>query len=211
LSTSYLNPYHIDNADLWLIYTNRNNNFENIPNICKYIDRFKPKITCKEVIQHKHPLYSLHRPREEKIFLKSRKLLGVITQDRIIVALDNSQFFATDGLYILSLRENLNYYYFLGILNSKLFVFLYRLLTLETGRVLAQVKPTILKKLPIKSIDFSNKVESNSHDRMVSLVEQMMALHNRLKAVNSPSEKKILQKQIEVIDQSINWFISYMN
>jgi hypothetical protein len=199
--------YHIDYPDLWLIYTNRNENFQNIPNICRYIDKFRSEITCREVIEGKHPLYALHRPREEKIFLKSRKLLGVITQDRIIVALDDSQFFATDGLYLLSLRENLNYYYFLAILNSKLFVFLYRLLTLEKGRVLAQVKPTILKKLPIKSIDFSNKIESDSHDRLVSLVEQMMSLHNRLKAVNSPNEKKVIQKQIEITDHQIDQLV----
>ena len=199
--------YHIDYPDLWLIYTNRNENFQNIPNICKYINKFKSEITCKEVIQGKHPLYSLHRPREEKIFLKSRKLLGVITQDRIIVALDDSQFFATDGLYLLSLRENIDYYYLLGILNSKLFVFLYRLLTLEKGRVLAQVKLTILKKLPIKSIDFSNKIERDSHDRLVSLVEQIMVLHNRLKTVNSPSEKKVIQKQIEITDRQIDQLV----
>jgi type I restriction-modification system DNA methylase subunit len=199
--------YHIDYPDLWLIYTNRNENFQNIPNICRYIDKFRSEITCREVIEGKHPLYALHRPREEKIFLKSRKLLGVITQDRIIVALDDSQFFATDGLYLLSLRENLNYYYFLGILNSKLFVFLYRLLTLEKGRVLAQVKPTILKKLPIKSIDFSNKIESDSHDRLVSLVEQMMSLHNRIKTVNSPNEKKVIQKQIEITDRQIDQLV----
>ena len=199
--------FHIDNQDMWLIYTNRNDNFQNIPNICKYIDQFKSKITCKEVIQGKHPLYSLHRPREENIFLKSRKLLGVITQDRIIVALDDSQFFATDGLYLLSFRENINYYYFLGILNSKLFVFLYRLLTLEKGRVLAQVKPTILKKLPIISLDFSNKIESDNHDRLVSLVEQMMSLYNRLKAVNSPNEKKVIQKQIDVTDRQIDQLV----
>ena len=48
----------------------------------------------------------------------------------------------------------------------------------------------------IREVDFSNKIESDNHDRLVSLVEQMMSLYNRLKAVNSPNEKKVIQKQI---------------
>ena len=82
--------YFIHYPDLWLIYTNNSSNFRELPNIRAFIDQFKDKITCSEVKLHKHSLYSLHRSRQEHIFLNKRKLVGVITEDELIVALDES-------------------------------------------------------------------------------------------------------------------------
>jgi hypothetical protein len=150
--------YYIDYPDLWLIYTRATDNFRDLRNIRAYIDQFRGEITCKEVEQNKHPLYSLHRPRDERIFLKDEKILGVITEDEIVVALDTNQTFATDGLYLFGVRKEINPKYLMAILNSRLFVFVYRLLALEKGRVLAQVKPTTLCELPIRLINFSVSV-----------------------------------------------------
>jgi type I restriction-modification system DNA methylase subunit/predicted type IV restriction endonuclease len=196
--------YFTENPNLLLIYTRRNDNFKELPNICKYIDQFKEQITCKEVKQNKHPIYALHRAREESIFLKEEKLIGVITGDAIILALDKEQYFVTDGLYLFGVRNIVNIRYLMGVLNSELFIFIYRLLTLEKGRVLAQVKPTILEQLPIRNIDFSNTIEKKMHDRMVQLVEQMLALHKQLAETKTGHEQTLLQRQIDVTDKQID-------
>jgi hypothetical protein len=47
----------------------------------------------------------LHRPRNQEIFIKPEKIIGVITGDKIIVALDNNQIFPTDGLYLMSSNQ----------------------------------------------------------------------------------------------------------
>jgi len=70
----HVKRYFINQPDLWLIYTSRNDDFHKLPNICKYIDQFKIDITCKEVKQNKHPIYSLHRPRKEHV------LTGIMQQ-----------------------------------------------------------------------------------------------------------------------------------
>jgi len=46
--------YFIDYPDLFLIYTQRDINVRELPNIRSYIDRYRDQITCKEVQQHKH-------------------------------------------------------------------------------------------------------------------------------------------------------------
>jgi hypothetical protein len=196
--------FFIDHSDLWLIYTNRNDDFSKLPNICTYIDKFVDSITCKEVIQKKHPLYCLHRPRKERIFLKERKLIGVITCDKIALAIDETQTFVTDGLYLFATIKEINEKYLMGILNSTLFVFAYRLLTLEEGRVLAQVKPIILYQLPICTIDFDNPDDVTKHDKMVKLVERMLDLQKKLSAAKIPDEKTKIQRQIDATDKQID-------
>lgn len=196
--------YFVEDIDLLVIYTRRSDNFKELPNICRYIDRFKEQITCKEVKLNKHSMYALHRAREEKIFLKKEKLLGVITGDAIILALDEEQYFVTDGLYLFGVRDLVNIRYLMGVLNSKFFIFIYRLLTLEKGRVLAQVKPTILEQLPVRTIDFNNPDEKKMHDRMVQLVDQMLTLHKLLHEAKTSHEQTLLQRQIHATDKQID-------
>ena len=92
----------------------------------------------------------------------------------------------------------------MGILNSRLFVFVYRLLALESGRVLAQVKPTIVAQLPIRTVDLSKKGEKDQHDRIVSLVKQRIELHAKLAVAKTASEETSFERQIAANEMSIN-------
>ena len=58
--------------------------------------------------------------------------------------------------------------------------------------VLAQVKPALLKRLPIRVINFSDKTDKARHDNMVKLVKRMLKLHQDLKAewVGDPIKKR---------------------
>ncbi|MCK4539839.1 N-6 DNA methylase, partial [Candidatus Parcubacteria bacterium] len=203
----HVKRYFISQPDLWLIYTSRDDDFQKLPKICNHIDQFKNKITCKEVKQGKHPIYSLHRPRKEQIFLKNEKIIGVITGDRIITALDDCRIYPTDGLYLFGVDKTININYLLGILNSKLFVFIYRLLAIEKGRVLPQVKPKVLSKLPIRAINFENSESKAQYDQMVSLVNQMLAMNKKLAEAKTPQAKNVLQRQIEATDKQIDQLV----
>jgi type I restriction-modification system DNA methylase subunit len=196
--------YFIDYPDLLLIYTQRETNIRDLPNIRGYIDQFKHQITCKEVKQHKHSLYALHRARDENIFLKKKKLVGVITEDEIVLALDEQLTFVTDGLYVFGMREGVSTEYVMGILNSQLFVFIYRLLALESGRVLAQVKPTVLAQLPIRAIDFGDRRDKIRHDQVVTLVEERLKLQKKLSVANTPQDKSSFERQVAANDAQIN-------
>lgn len=184
--------YHILYPDLQLIYTSRATDFKSIPNICNFINQFKSKITCKEVKEGKHSLYALHRAREEKIFTKSKKLVGVITEDEIIVSLESEKTFATDGLYLFGVK-NIDAKFLMGILNSKLFVFLYRLTTMEGGRALAQVKPTVVTEMPIRVIDEKNKNDKALQEEIIRNVDSLTKLYPEI--FDSKLQSKIDQLQ----------------
>ena len=203
----HVKRYQIERPDLLLIYTSRADDFQTLPRICAYIDQFKSEITCKEVERGKHPLYALHRPRDERLFQKNNKLLGVITEDEIVIAVDDQRTFATDGLYLFGVSESVDCEYVAGILNSRLFVFIYRLLAMERGRVLAQVKPTLLGNLPIRSIDTTIEGDVARHHGIVELVQRMILLHRQKASIVTPHEQTALQRQIDATDREIDQLV----
>jgi len=192
----HVKRFHINYPDLQLIYTKRDTDFKSIPNICSFISQFKSKITCKEVKEGKHSLYALHRAREEKIFTKPEKLIGVITEDEIIVSIESNKTFATDGLYLFGVK-NMDTKYLMGILNSKLFVFLYRLTTMEGGRALAQVKPTVLTEMPIRFIDDKNKSDKSLQEGIIRNVDTLLKLYPEISESRLQTKTEHLVKRVE--------------
>lgn len=94
--------------------------------------------------------------------------------------------------------------YIVGLINSKLLDFyLKHVSTTFHGGYFAANKQ-FLVQLPIRTIDFSNPADVARHDRMVSLVEQMLALHKQLPQAQTPHEKTALQRRIEAIDGQID-------
>uniref|UniRef100_UPI00388D9275 Eco57I restriction-modification methylase domain-containing protein n=1 Tax=Methanobrevibacter sp. TaxID=66852 RepID=UPI00388D9275 len=195
---SQIKRHYIEYDDTYLIYTTKKDKFSEIPNICSYIRQFKDNITCKEVKTKKHPLYSLHRPRKDKIFLKDIKIVGVITSDKLIVAVDENKLYATDGVYLFGTIEKFNPYFVTAIFNSKLYTFIYRLYSLENGRILPQVKPAIVKRMPF--ID----VELNNQKPFIELSNKLNDLKKELQVVKTPQEEKLLKIQIDKVDEQIN-------
>ena len=94
-----------------------------------------------------------------------------------------------------------------GILNSRLFVFIYRLLAMERGRVLAQVKPTLLGNLPIRSIDTTIEGDVARHHGIVELVQRMILLHRQKASIVTPHEQTALQRQIDATDREIDQLV----
>lgn len=200
----HVRRYRIEKPDLLLIYTKRDSEFAKLPNTMAYVDRFRTQITCKEVKEGKHSLYALHRAREEHIFTKPSKILGVITEDEIIVCPDTDQMFATDGLYLFGVSPEWHLNYVIGVLNSKLLVFIYRLLTVESGRVLAQVKPTVLNQIPIRIIDPGKPADRARHDKMVDIVTEMLEAKKQEAAAVTDTKRDFWMRKCATLDRQID-------
>jgi adenine-specific DNA-methyltransferase len=104
--------------------------------------------------QGKRDWHILFRSREESDFATS-KILVRQTADRIIAALDNEiGFYPINTVNIVKLQSedidvNLAV---LGILNSKLITFFYQEISQEGGRILAEVKPSRVKAVPVPNL-----------------------------------------------------------
>ncbi|MCG2785447.1 MAG: Eco57I restriction-modification methylase domain-containing protein [Anaerolineae bacterium] len=117
-------------------------------------------------------------------------------------------FLDTTGIYIGNTAYclGLNDHYLLGILNSKLFWFAISNISIPFGIRAGEYRYRLIyqymEKVPIRTIDFTKPAEKAQHDRMVALVEQMLALHKA--SAHTPQEKERLARQIESTDRAID-------
>jgi len=145
------------------------------------------------------------RTKDESKLGARPKILLRKTGDRILATFDESGIFPEQSLYFLfNNRSDFDFKYLLGILNSAFATFYYQNRLITNRRSIAQLKKIHLDAMPIRTIDFDNPNDKAKHDKMVKLVERMLALHKRLAAARVPAEKTRIQRQITTTDNQID-------
>ena len=151
---SNFNKYFIDNnVDDYVVYITKDTVIEEVPNTIAYLEPNKDLLikSSVEKKQGKRDWHILFRPREESDFA-TPKILVRQTADRIIAAFDSEiGFYPIDTVNVVKLEsEDIEFNLaVLGVLNSKLITFFYQEISQEGGRILAQVKPSRVKAVPI--------------------------------------------------------------
>jgi hypothetical protein len=107
----------------------------------------------------------------------------------------------------LSKNYNISYQYLLGLLNSRLLdAYLKNITTYYSGGYIA-LNRQYIEKLPIRAIDFNDPADQARHDRLVSMVENMLTWHKNLAAAQTPQEKAVLERQIAATDHMIDQLV----
>ncbi|MBI3153553.1 MAG: Eco57I restriction-modification methylase domain-containing protein [Chloroflexi bacterium] len=97
--------------------------------------------------------------------------------------------------------------YVTGLLNSTLLDwFMKRVSTSFHGGYFAANKQ-FLVQLPIRTIDFNIPAEKAAHEKMVSLVEQMVALYKSKAGARTQAEIDVYERQIRAVDESIDTLV----
>jgi hypothetical protein len=105
---------------------------------------------------------------------------------------DKTSIIATDDLYLL------------GLLNSKVPDFVMHLISSTKRGGYFEYKPMYVQQLPIRPINFNDPADRARHDKMVSLVEQMLKLNQQLARAATPQDKTMLKRQVETTDKQID-------
>lgn len=168
---SNIDKYIITNTNEYIIYTNRDINIDDYPNIKEYLLLFIDKLKNRsEAKKGTLPWFSLNRNRYKQLF-EEPKIIMRQTSDSIRCVYDDSSFYVLDS--ILVLKKNTAQYcykYIATVLNSTLIDYLYKNLTQEEGRTFAQVKPINVRKLYIpKATKEEQKLLSTLYDYLVFL------------------------------------------
>jgi hypothetical protein len=94
--------------------------------------------------------------------------------------------------------------YLLGLLNSHLMLLVFNNFIQTSGTEQKMHSWDDLKNLPIYTIDFDNPDDNARHDRMVTLVAEMLELHKHLSNAKIDQEKRIITQEIKSIDRQID-------
>jgi len=113
---------------------------------------------------------------------------------------DDLNYYTNQKCYIISVPDK----YLLGILNSSIVHFLFKLLLPKLRGDFFEPNLVVFQEFPIRTIDFSDTADKHRHDNMVALVERMLTLHKQLADVKTDHEKTLIERQIEATDRQID-------
>lgn len=203
--------YMFHDTDMWLIFTRRGVDINQYPAIRDHLENWKADLTPKRdrsaKVGRKPGRYQWYEIQDDvayyEIFEKPKIVFPDIAKEPRF-CLDIDGHYLTNTAYCLGTDE----LYLLGVLNSRLFWFTISNISIPFGVRAGSYRYRLIyqymEKVSIRVINFSDPSDKARHDKMVSLVEQMVDLHTRLGAAKTPDEKTRLQRQIDATDRLID-------
>lgn len=107
---------------------------------------------------------------------KRNKIVWRQTSDNIKAAIDKKGIWFRNTIQCCEIKKEYSNYkleYLLAILNSKYLNYIYNNNIRESNRVFPQIKISNLEKLPIRIIDFNNKLDIDIYNKIISIVEEL--------------------------------------
>ena len=126
------------------------------------------------------------------------------TENRFALVEDGRFIGLTDSTVLFENRQPESLKYLLGLLNSKLLTFRFRSIGKLKGGGIYEYFWNSISKLPIRRIDFKKPADKARHDKLVMLVEKMLALTPKLRAAKTDAEKATLQNAVSKTDHDID-------
>lgn len=151
----------------------------------KNINRYS--YSCNQYIEYGKWLWCPREPvyfENEKIFIRQ-------TSDSLIGTYVKEPMCATDSIHsIISKDTRYSLKYILGILNSNLGNYMYKLMSCETGKVFAQVKLAVLRELPIKIVSESQQIP------IIKLVDKILEIKKESPDKDTSMEETMINNLI---------------
>ena len=174
----------------------------------KNIKKYKIDFNNKYIIFDRK---KLHRARPDEVWNSDKKIIiqrisGGLHP--IIAALDTENYysFASTNLIIIKdeFKDIYSYELICALLNSKLINFYYVKNFTNASTLTVNISKTFLEKIPLPLIDLNNKEDKEMHDKIVNLVDNIIALNKKLSAEKNPNSITIINRQINALDKQID-------
>jgi hypothetical protein len=199
-----------DNDGKYLIFTYHGIEIRKYPAILNYLKQFKNELMPKPNGWEgddwngrkpgKYEWYEIQDTIDYYAEFEKPKIIIQAIVKRASYAFDRGNNYSNDKTTIIPKND----FYLLGILNSKLSDFvIFSIASTKQGGYY-EYKPRYVSKLPIYTIDFDNPDDKIRHDRMVTLVTEMLELHKHLSQAKTDQEKRIVTQEIVSTDRQID-------
>lgn len=187
-------------SDQFIIYTTRATPIKKFPHIGAHLEKFKHLNSCPEVKAGKHPWWALHRPRDPRIF-ESPKVIGLTTTKTIELIFDSeSSICVTDAMYVFQPPAECDAWAIMAIMQSKLFLFLYRTANQGESRIIPQVKASKLETLPVPNCDSGHPTSL----LLSKLAGQMLEAKKQLASARTERDQTFYESKCATLDRQID-------
>ncbi|MCX7011552.1 MAG: N-6 DNA methylase [Candidatus Sumerlaeota bacterium] len=148
----------------------------------------------------------IHSCKREDIFLLPEKIFFRRVGDRLIGTIDRSQKFALNTIVVISQNLECPYglSFILALFNCALCNFYYVNFLKSSKKVFSEIQARQIEQLPIPLLDLTNPADKTRHDRIVSLVEQMVSSKQLLSAAKSDADKDFYLNRCTGLDRQID-------
>ena len=130
---------------------------------------------------------NLMYPSNEEIMLQDKIFLRQTSSD-IKATLDTEKYYCQNSVFLI-FSKIINLKFLLGLLNSKLIGFYYKTNNPQTGKIFAEIKPVVIKSIPIPDIS------AELQQPIITLVDQILSA----KKENPAADTSELEREIDLL------------
>lgn len=194
-----INKYSINYSNQFILYIDRNTDVIGCDKTLNYLSKYKEQLSSRrEATKGIIRWFELHWPRNKDLF-ENVKILCRQTGDSLIATLDDNKYYTLNSIINIALKESVydcfTEEYIVALLNSKLMNVYYQLLVQENSKLFAEVKPVVLKELPIP------KVGKERLDIIKRKVNEIIYLNNEINKLRFSLSGDIISNYINYIDK----------
>ena len=197
--------------DQWLIFPRRGVGIQKYPAILQHLTQWKadltPKRTGKEKSGRKPGRYEWYEIQDDVAYFEifdSPKIIYPDIAKGPRFCLDTENHYLANTAYCLGTGS----LYLLGLLNSRLFWFAISNISIPFGIRAGEYRYRLIyqymEKIPIRPVDLTQPADNARHDRMVALVEQMLAAKKQLAAAQTDKDKDFYTNRCDGLDRQID-------
>jgi hypothetical protein len=199
--------YLAEESSLRLIYSTPRTcpDITHCPVLHRHLERFRPIMEQRrETLAGTRAWWQLHWPREEPLWLASKLIAVQMAARPAIVPAHGPVYVPFSANVFLPYADvNEHLHYLAALLNSRLLWRWYRHHAKRRGLGL-EINGHVLARSPIRRIDRSSQEDQARHDRLVGLVELMLAGTRQLRDHPLPLQEVALRGQLAQIDRQID-------
>ncbi len=192
--------------NVYLIFTRRGININDFPSVKLYLKQFytylkpKSKNAPAGTKGRKPGNYKWYEIQDTINYYKEfdkEKLIYPNIAPKLNPVYDNEKYYTNQKCYILT-SDELNLKYLKALLSSNLINFIFMSIGSPLLGDRFDVNKAFVEQLPVYV------PQNNEEGKIIEMVEKLISLQKNLSNTNTPTERKLIQQQIDITDKKIN-------
>lgn len=207
MSGEMISRYYTSPTKEYLLYIEDVADFSKLPiSIQEYLKSNKNILEKRATVSYEGRLWwKYSRPMHRELYNLNKIWSSYRGTENKFTLDETSNFIGlTNTTVIFKTNDDIDLKYILALLNSKLLNFYHHKIAKQTGGGVYEYVPNVVGKLPVHIVDINNKDDKEMHDKIVMLVDNIIALNKKLSVEKNPNSITMLNRQINAVDKQID-------